>query len=330
MNKLFGLLASSNLLGQNEHNPTSDLITAEEFQFFKYIAEYGKTYGTKAEYNFRLNLFSQRLAMVEEFNSRNGETSTIGINKFSDWTNEEIRRLMGLKEQETKVEPRFKEFDTEGIASNIDWRELGGVTPVKNQGHCGSCWSFSTTGAMEGAHFAATGELLSLSESNLVDCSWLNHGCNGGLMDLAFMYAESHPLETEADYPYTPSTGIFACKYDKKKGKVAVKTYHDVPRDSAAQLKAALNVAPVSIGIQADQPVFHYYTGGIITSADCGTTIDHGVLAVGYGVENGQEYYIVKNSWGSDWGENGFVRIGVKDGEGICGIHKQASQPTTN
>jgi C1A family cysteine protease len=182
---------------------------------------------------------------------------------------------------------------------------------------------------MEGAHFVATGELLSLSESNLVDCSWLNHGCNGGLMDLAFQYAESHPLETEADYPYKASTGLFACKYDKKKGKVAVTSYVDVPKNSASQFKAALNKGPVAIAIQADQPAFMYYTGGIITSG-CGTQLDHGVLAVGYGVENGQEYYIVKNSWGPDWGEEGFVRIGVQDGNGICGIHMSASQPLTN
>jgi C1A family cysteine protease len=254
----------------------------------------------------------------------------MGVNKFSDLTDFEIKQMNGLK-IDNNTENRTEIFSEENLADSIDWRSKGAVTPVKDQGQCGSCWAFSTTGSMEGAHFVASGNLLSLSESNLVDCSWLNHGCNGGLMNLAFMYAESHPLESEADYPYTPSTGVLACKYNKSKGQVQVKTYKDVTRSSASQLKAALNVAPVSVGIQADQPVFHHYTGGIITSSSCGTSIDHGVLAVGYGTDqSGQEYYIVKNSWGSDWGEQGFVRIGVEEGSGICGIQLQASQPTTN
>merc|ERR1711959_346562 len=134
-------------------------------------------------------------------------------------------------------------------------------------------------------------------------------------------YAESHPLETEADYPYTPKTGIFACKYDKSKGKVEVKSYKDVSPRSSEALKAALQQQPVSVAIEADQPVFHQYTGGIIPSSSCGTQLDHGVLAVGYGVDSSKgEYYIVKNSWTTQWGEQGYVRIGVKDGAGICGI----------
>lgn len=149
-------------------------------------------------------------------------------------------------------------------------------------------------------------------------------------MALAFMYAESHPLMTESDYPYTPSTGLFKCKYDKSKGVVKVSTYKNVKVDSADQLKAALNVGPVSIAIEADQTVFHSYTGGIINSSSCGTSLDHGVLAVGYGSENGQEYYIVKNSWSTAWGEKGYVRIAVKDGAGICGIQMQPLIPTTD
>lgn len=311
-----GLATYLGLKDHKGHHEQSGLISAEENQFFKFIAQYGRTYGTKAEYDFRLQVFTEKLAEIAKHNSENGMTSSVGINKFADWTKDEIKRLNGLKKMETKPDEREEVFSTENLADEIDWRSKGGVTPVKDQGQCGSCWSFSTTGSMEGAHFVATGELVSLSESNLVDCSWLNHGCNGGLMDLAFMYAEKHPLESEEDYPYKASTGWFACKYDKSKGKVGVQTYKDVPKGSAEQLKAALNVAPVSIGIQADQPVFHLYTGGIINSESCGTSIDHGVLAVGYGTdaETNQEYYIVKNSWGADWGENGFVRIAVKDG----------------
>jgi C1A family cysteine protease len=140
-------------------------------------------------------------------------TSTVGINKFADFTYEEIKKMNGLKDMETPEEERPFEFSEMNIAESIDWRTKGAVTHVKDQGHCGSCWAFSTTGSIEGAHHLATGELVSFSESNLVDCSWLNLGCNGGNMGTAFFYAEHHPLMREADYPYIPHTGIGACKY---------------------------------------------------------------------------------------------------------------------
>lgn len=170
-------------------------------------------------------MFKDRLAKFEEWNSQPGQTSKMGITPYIDWTEDEFKVLLGYKEMDTKPDYYPGDFDTENLADAIDWRTKGAVTPIKDQGQCGSCWSFSTTGSMEGAHFNASGTLVSLSESNLVDCSWLNHGCNGGSMALAMMYAESHPLETEADYPYVPKTGVFACKYDKSKGVVSVKSY---------------------------------------------------------------------------------------------------------
>jgi len=309
---------------------SGDVISATEYKFMSFISSYNRSYGTVAEYKFRLEQFAKRVAEHERFNAVSGQTSTQGVNHLTDRTDAEIKMLNGFKEMPTKAENRTVSLEATA-SSPIDWRAKGAVTPVKNQGQCGSCWSFSTTGAMEGAHFVSSGKLLSLSESNLVDCSWLNHGCNGGMMDLAFQYAEGHSLESEADYPYHPNTGIFACKYDKSKGQVKVTTYTDVPKNSSEQLKAALQKQPVSVAIEADQPVFHQYTGGIITSDSCGTGLDHGVLAVGYGVDASKgEYYIVKNSWTADWGEKGFVRIGVKDGAGICGIQMSASYPTTN
>ena len=212
----------------------------------------------------------------------------------------------------------------------VDWVAKGAVTAVKNQGSCGSCWSFSTTGSMEGAHFIKTGELLSLSEQQLVDCSHNgNLGCMGGMMDRAFTWTETHPLETEQDYPYQGWTIFHGYREDASKGKVAAQSFVDVtPQDSDA-LKAAIAQGPVSVAIQANQKVFQRYSGGIIT-ADCGTKLDHGVLAVGYGTDNGTPYYKVKNSWGADWGEDGYVRIAITDGAGMCGIQSQPSQPTTD
>ena len=323
----FSLLAGA-VMG---HNLTeSGLMTEAEYEFMGFVSSYGRSYATKAEYNFRLAQFSKRVAEHKRWNAVPGQTSTQGINHLTDRTDDEIKMLNGFKQMPTITEPQFVEHDISANAP-IDWRAKGGVTPVKNQGQCGSCWSFSTTGSMEGAHFVATGELLSLSESNLVDCSWLNHGCNGGMMDLAFRYAESNPLETEAEYPYVAKTGLFACKYKKDLGKVQVKSYVDVPRQNPDQLKAALNKGPVSVAIEADKPVFQQYKSGVITSDACGTSLDHGVLVVGWGNDaTAGDYFIVKNSWSAAWGDNGFVKIGVKAGAGVCGIQSQPSYPVTN
>jgi len=151
----------------------------------------------------------------------------------------------------------------------------------------------------------------------------------GGMMDRAFKWTESHSLESEADYPYQ-GTIAAGCRYNADKGQVAVSTYYDVTPSSSDALKAAIAKGPVSVAIQANQKVFQRYTGGVIT-ADCGTKLDHGVLAVGYGVDtDGTPYYKVKNSWGADWGEEGYVRIAIVDGDGMCGIQMTPSQPTTN
>jgi cathepsin L len=305
------------------------LISAAEYKFFDYMARFGKTYGTKEEYNFRLGVFAERLSQIDEHNSQEGRTSTMGVNKFSDWTQEEIKKMNGLKAPAFDYSKATK-IDDSMLPDAVDWRKQGAVTPVKDQGHCGSCWSFSTTGSMEGAHFIKTGNLVSLSEKNLVDCSHLNFGCGGGNIDTAFLYAMVHPLELESDYPYRPESGLFECKYKKAMGKVKVSSISLVAPACSEQLKAHIAKGPVSVGIEADQPVFHQYTGGIITSSSCGSAVDHAVLAIGYGKENGQEYYIVKNSWGADWGENGYVRIGVANGLGICGIQSQPSQPHTD
>ncbi len=219
-------------------------------------------------------------------------------------------------------------FSEVGLPTSVDWR-TSAVTGVKNQGSCGSCWAFSATGAMEGINKIKTGSLISLSEQQLVDCSkaYGNNACNGGLMDNAFKYAKANKMETEADYPYTGRAGT--CTYSSAKGKVLLTGLTDVTANSGSQLQAAVAQQPVSVAIEADKSVFQSYTGGIITSTTCGTSIDHGVLAVGYGSSSGTDYWIVKNSWGASWGEKGYVRIGrtTGGGAGICGIQSQPSYP---
>lgn len=180
---------------------SATVLNSKYMEFVQYVAEQGKHYGTTEEFEFRMNTFAENMAKIQAFES---ETSTVGKNQFTDYTTNEYKKLLGYRAQDSKA---FKNVLTvpRTTADSVDWRELGGVTPVKDQGACGSCWSFSTTGALEGGHFIATGELVSLSEQQLMDCSWKygNLSCGGGLMDSAFNYAMSTPITLEENYPYT-------------------------------------------------------------------------------------------------------------------------------
>lgn len=226
------------------------------------------------------------------------------------------------------------------VPESIDWVKNGAVTPVKNQGQCGSCWSFSTTGALEGAYYIKNGVLDSFSEQQLVDCDTRKNGgkdmgCNGGLMDNAFSWIEKNGgLCTEEDYAYTSGTTKTAGTCDTSCTVVSgseIISYTDVKANSDNDMMSALAQQPVSIAIQADQKDFQLYKSGVF-SGSCGTKLDHGVLVVGYGSLDGDDYYRVKNSWGTTWGDNGYIYLGRGDkfnnGSGQCGMLMQASYPT--
>merc|ERR1719454_411169 len=202
----------------------------DEYRFMSHIVEQGISYGTREEYNFRLNQFRTSLKVVENHNADPKQTHTLETNFLSTWTEDERKQLLGYKPG-YKAKDHYKLLDDTNLSGSVDWRTKGAVTPVKNQGQCGSCWSFSTTGALEGAHFVASGQLTSLSEQQFVDCDTkMDQGCNGGLMDNAFKYAETTAIMTEADYPYKARRNIFGKKCDEaaSKGVVKVSTYTDV------------------------------------------------------------------------------------------------------
>jgi C1A family cysteine protease len=222
-----------------------------------------------------------------------------------------------------------KQVETVGnLPANFDWRSKGAVTAVKDQGQCGSCWSFSTTGLLEGWNFLHNKKLTTFSEQQIVDCDKkVNEGCNGGWPYLAVQYAGQNGLETEADYPYTAEDG--KCKYTKAKATIVNKNYTFITPNSTDALKTAITANPISVLIEADQDVFQLYKSGVIWR-NCGSQLDHAVLAVGWQKVVGIDSFIVKNSWGADWGQSGYVYISTNEkpngGTGVCGI---LSQPVT-
>lgn len=280
-----GTVAAVAVFALNDQPASTSLfqieINKENLDFANYLAKFGKSYGTKEEFQFRLQQYKKNMASISHHNSNNENTFVLAPNKFADLTPAEYRRLLGYKR--LPKNGAYAALNTANLPESIDWRTQGAVTKVKDQGQCGSCWAFSTTGALEGRDAIKTGKLLSYSEQQLVDCDTDdgNQGCDGGDMATAMDYTAKNPLELEDDYPYKAVDG--KCKADKSKGKSTNKGHVNVKPNSADQLKAAIAEGPVSVAIEADTLVFQFYSGGILNSKGCGTNLDHGVLAVGYG-----------------------------------------------
>jgi len=303
-------------------------------------ATHNKSYDTTQEETQRFHTFIDNHRKIEAHNAEydaGRKSFQLGMNKFGDMTNEEFRQHMNgyrreLRDQSESAErgSTFLVPHNVLIPKDIDWRQKGYVTHVKDQGHCGSCWAFSAVGALEGQHFRKSGTMVELSEQNLVDCSgsFGNEGCNGGLMDNAFKYVKANKgIDTENSYPYEGQDD--RCRFKKQEVGATDTGFTDIKEGDESELEAALaTVGPVSVAIDAGHESFQFYKKDVYNEPECSPTqLDHGVLAVGYGeTPQGEKFYIVKNSWGTGWGENGYIRMSRRKNN-QCGIATAASYP---
>jgi C1A family cysteine protease len=308
--------------------------------FDSWMTQHEKTYETEEEQLKRFNIFTQNAIRIEEHNSQN-HTWTMTLNQFADLTSDEFAALqtlqMGTIGTEQSSAPQRHVRMSDSNPDSVDWRTQGLVSDIKNQGQCGSCWAFSTVVSLEGQGAKKAGKMTTYSEQDLVDCvkdvtvsgQKCCDGCQGGLMDYAFKYmidSQNGMDDTETSYPYKGADGT--CSFSgSSAGPAVVKNYTDITAgDEDGLLDATANVGPISIAVDANM-FWQFYGGGVFSPLFCNQkSLNHGVAVVGYGTDGDKDYWIIRNSWGTTWGEKGYMRI-VR-GKNECGLANSAVYPT--
>jgi len=316
-----------------------NILPREEYEklFFDWMRSYDVKVKDGAEFAYRLQNFANKHDEIMTHNADPANTYQLGHNQFSHMTLTEFHdyvHLGGVRPGSLRRNPtgplHEAPKDVSALPASVNWVTAGAVTGVKDQGNCGSCWSFSATGGLEGAYQIKYKSLLSFAEQELVSCDTVDAGCNGGWMDDAFTYVQKNGgITTEDQYPYTSGTtgqsGTCKSSGYVNVASSAPKSFTDVQTGSVDALMSAVAQQPVSIAIQANQAAFQSYKSGVLTGR-CGQRLDHGVLAAGYGQENGIDYWLVKNSWGTSWGEQGYIKI-ERSSADLCGVLDAPSYP---
>lgn len=312
------------------HYGESELSAENQWGQFK--AVHNKTYDSIEE-PFRFDVFKANLKRIKNYQD-NDKGASYGVTKFADLTPKEFKtQILGVRGRYDSLNPSHEGRQVykprnQDIPAAFDWRNKSAVTPVKNQGSCGSCWAFSAIQNIEGAHAIKHGELLTLSEQELVDCDKVDLGCDGGLMENAMTFLQNNGgVALESDYPYTGEDGT--CNFDKSKAAVQVTGYLNISSNETEIAQSLVELGPLSIAVHADP--WQFYLGGITNPWFCNGDLDHGVLLVGYGRGSSflvaeTDYWIIKNSWGESWGESGYIRL-VR-GSGVCGMNKDVISAT--
>ena len=301
-----------------------------EEKFFNWMKQHKMRAKGGKHFVDMLRNFADNDDFIAQHNADKKHSYTLGHNRFSHLSNAEYQEFLKLREVESRAKAKNIHKKTGDVPDEKDWTKEGAVTDVKDQGQCGSCWAFSTTGSLEGALYLKSGRLESLSEQQFVDCDDVDHGCDGGLMDQAFQWAHDYGgVAREGDYPYKAIQGTCDTKV-KSIPAAAPQSFTDVEPDSVDAMSSAIAQQPVSIAIDAGRLTFQLYEKGVYDDPACGTRLNHGVLAVGYGKSNGKDFFKVKNSWGPYWGDHGYILLakgGDVNEKGQCGMLQMGSYP---